>query len=496
MILFNLVLNQQFNVDYHKDLNTFNRLRYNVQDNLVSITHKHKFDCNNKIHSPVLFTAQNNANQILNKNDFMYDKIASQIFTKSFLARFINKYWKETVFISLPDLSTQVKINQMKGNKVSLYSSEYKNLLRAFSKALINGRVQVLIQADKNLMHIQRNKFHFKNQISEVIWKKGLNIIEVKDIFNSFLWQIKLILSNTGQLKAMKLVNYKPLPLFTVLNDFNQIILAEPSNKMLVSNTFMDYIYQIYNQIIIPRNTMYAKYLALFFINPQDAIEYRESIYQKYNHITSQSIKLFPAKLDLYYRLSNLDNKKIDFRLIPDLKEVNRLINKYQYYKNTSFQLEQKYGKDFFQGQPIYRIKPIVAIHKKNKQKYLLNYSYNIISNTKEVEYEAVFLNYDTALHAWLKFKKQMYNYNLPSKPKLDVYNLESFIKTFEQNKKVNQNKIIFIPSHESYQYIKVNMQLTSQLNIFQKFMNQYIYVKVITQRILWSLTSRQPINW
>lgn len=494
MILFNLVLNQQMHVDSHKDLNTLNRLRDNIQDNLVSAEYASNYD--RKIHSSILFLAKNNTKQVLNDNYLMHDKIGSQMFNKSFLGHFINKYWKETIFISLPDSSMQARIDQMRGNKLSLYSSEYKNLLLAFSKALINRRIKVLIRADQNLMYIQRNKFYFENKISEVIWKKGFNIVELKDIWTSIIWQIKLLLPNTKQIKAIKLVNNKPLPLFAVLNDFNQIILAEPSNKMLASNTFIDYIFQVYKKIIVSKHNINDKYLALFFINPKDAMEYSESIYQKYNSITSQSLKLFPTKLDLYYKLLNLNNRKTDFRLIPDLKEVNQLINKYQYYKNISFQAEQKYGRDFFQGQPIYRIKPIIAINKKSKQKFLLNYSYNILSNSKEVEYEAVFLNYNTALHAWLKFKKQMNNYNLPSKPKLDVYNLESFIKTFEPDKRFNQNKIIFIPSHESYRYIKSNIKLTSELNIFEKCVNKYVYIKVITQRILWSLTSRQPIKW
>lgn len=496
MILFNLVLNQQLNVDSHKDFYSLKVSKENIQNNLVSTIYKHKCNYDKKIHSSILLLAKNNTKQIFNQHNFMNGNMWNKLFDNSFLSCFIKKYWQETVFISASHSPVQIQFSQVKVNQLSLNSSDYKNLLLDFSKALMKERIQVSMQSDCNAMNIQPNISDLNYDALEVVWKKGLNIIELKDIYSNIFLYTKNHLFNINKLKTIKYVNSKPLPVFTILNDFNQIILAEPSNTMLVSNNILDYMSKMYKILIKPRYTMNNKYLALFFLNPKDANEYCESINYKYRHLTSQSIKLFPTNLDLYYKLSNIKNRRIDFRLIPDLEEVNRLINKYQYYKNISFRERQKYGKNFFQGQPIYIIKPVLVMNKMSKQKSLLNYSYNTFLNKKEIEYAAVFLNYDTALHAWSKFKKQMKNYRLPNKPQLDIYNLESFIKICEQDKKVSKKNIIFIPSHKSYQYIKSSMKLTSQLNIFQKFINKYVYIKIITQRILWSLTSRQPIKW
>ena len=492
MILFNLVLNQQLNVDSHKDFYFLKVSKENIQDNLVSTTYKHKYNYDRKIHSSILLLAKNNTKQIFNQHNFINENVWNKLFAKSFLSYFIKKYWQETMFISVSHSPVQIQFNQAKANQMSLNSSDYKNLLLDFSKALMKERIQVSMQSDCNSMNIQPNIYDLDYSALEVVWKKGLNIVEFKDI----LLYIKNHLFNINKLKTIKYMNCKPLPLFTIVNDFNQIVLAEPSQTMLVSNNIVDYISKMYGIFIKSRYSMNNKYLALFFLNPKDATEYSESIKYKYRHLTSQSTQLFPTTLDLYYKLSQTRNKHIDFRLIPDLEEVNKVINKYQYYKNTSFCEQQNYGKNFFQGQPIYIIKPVMAINKISKQKSVLHYSYNTFFNKKEIEYSAVFLNYDTALHAWSKFKKQMKNYRLSNKPQVDIHNLESFIKICEQDKKVSKKNIIFIPSHTSYQYIKSSMKLTSQLNIFQKFINRYVYVKIITQRILWSLTSRQPIQW
>lgn len=494
MILFNLLLNHQISANYYKN---FQALNNHKPDNLISTTYKPKFNVYGRTNTSIILLSSNNNHYndgqkyyTINEHNRM------RIFSNTFLARFINKYWKETIFLSLPDPSLQVKVKKSYTDKLSVYSNEYKNLLISFSKALINGRIQVCMQSDNEIINTTHYKLYNQNPYWQIVWKKEFNFFNFKDVARSIFVYIQMYVHNTNTRNVLsKMINI-PLPLFTILNDFDQIVLAESSNKMLENKHFIDFVYHIYRNLIISQYNRNTKYLALFFVNHQDALEYRRSIQRKYYNITSQSMKLFPVKLNIYYKLYSIHCTNTDFRIIPDLKEVQKLIKKYQYYKNISFQADQKYGKDYFQGQPIYRIKPSIAVDKRNNRTCVVDYTYNIMNNQKLLNYEAVFFNYDTAINAWLKFKKQMNHYYLPHHPQLDIYNLESFINNYEKNKMFSKHQIIFIPSRESYKYIKTNLPLASQLNLVQKFMNTYVYFKIITKRIIWSLTSRQPIHW
>nr|QCI05405.1 hypothetical protein [Crouania attenuata] len=406
------------------------------------------------------------------------------------LERFVNRYWQETIVISYVDSENKIaNINNI------LYSHEYKNLLTDFGKAIINGQIMVkmnyfdhsnslkssqyLDRKDSQNLNLDKIKIFYS-------WKKNINIFSVKKIIYLFSSYTQYLLL---KLQYLKKSNYQELhlfPIFSVVNLFNQMILAESTNR---DNFLLD---SFSKNVSRYSHT----HIGLFFINPKDALEYKKSIQNNYQSITDNQLKVFPSKLSTYYRLQILRlSTSTRFRIIPDLREVSKLLTHYQYYKNISINSSQLYGKDYFQGQPIYMIKPFWGFNKQNKKYELMHYSYNFAKEESYSNYDAVFCNFQTVIHAWQKFKTEHKDYKLPNLPEIEVLNLEYLLKE-KYHKNLKKNKMIFIPSYESYQFIQEGITKNSINNIRNKVTNRMMYLKVISQRILWSLTSRQPIKW
>ena len=117
---------------------------------------------------------------------------------------------------------------------------------------------------------------------------------------------------------------------------------------------------------------------------------------------------------------------------------------------------------------------------------------------TREKEYNNLntfFLNYDTAHSAWKKFREENNNTKLPKDPQISVSNVELFINNCAKEKEIS--KIIFLPSLETYKFIKEYLVLNfkNQYNFSHWLSNKSLVMKTICYRIFWSLASRQPNN-
>lgn len=469
-------------------------LSYSVKENLIKNSSINQYRYNNlKQNTDILLLKLNNcfniaSNSTINKsNDANY-----KLISRNFFIKFINQFWQETIFLSTTNSATDSYIDKLKLDGLSMYSKEYKNFLIEFSKALINGRINIALNgSDVNILKAN-NSMYIK-----YIWRKGLNFSWPNK--NSYLLSVLRQLPGAYKSKkfyAQKLVINK-LPVFTVVNNLNQIILSESSNEILINKNFIDYLYTMYSKYFLNNLLNNIKHQGLFFINVQDAKEYQNYIKNKYIDLSEiKKIQVSTNQLGLYYKLINSTLKTIDFSLIPDLTELGHFITKYQYYKNIKIHESQKYGSTFFQGQPIYFIEPILAFNKNNKKIELVKYSYSSLIKGQNSEYTAVFMNYKTAVLAWQKFKQQIPNYELPVKPIITVYNLESFLEQSQSDNLLKLRNILFIPSFESYSYLKNVSILNHQSSILQRIINYYSSTKLLSQRILWSLTSRQPLKW
>nr|QHD45175.1 Ycf80 [Grateloupia turuturu] len=431
-------------------------------------------------------------------NDVPNDYTATQKFTNrklihpTFITKLLNKYWQETIFLSTINPLSDNYINQLKSAGVAMYQNEYKKFLLDFSKALTTRRIEVYLDDSKVSTKIKSNSTYVK-----YIWRKGLNFSLPDNLLKNFLDGRYIDISNDKKSLLLNKISSNDFPVFTVINGSNQIIMAEFPEKMLNNKNVLDKLYRWYYDRFLWTKNNQPLHEGLFFMNPEDAIEYKYHIQQKYTQSSKQNVlDIFPSKLDLYYKLTRTPVPKIRFRLIPDLKELGELLFKYRKYRHVSFHKQQTYSKNHFKGQPVYTIKPILAFNKKSKKHMIINYQYKVHKNRSQKSYEAIFMNYKTALTAWQKFKKENINYSLPSYPQLLVYNLEDFIKTWENDKQNHGKDILFVPSKESYNFVKQYYNNQSQLSVLQKFSSTLLYFKVLGKRILWSLTSRQPMSW
>nr|UAD88188.1 hypothetical protein [Gracilaria tikvahiae] len=408
--------------------------------------------------------------------------------SRPFIGKLINKYWQEKIFLSVSSTHSEKYTNQLKLEGILIYKNEQKKFLLDFSRALLSGRIETCF----NFSEVNSSN----NQYISYIWKKGFNFPLPKKWIFSLFDQDSLSLNKNEWMFINHLQN-QPFPLFTITNNLNQIVLADSSEKNTGNLNAIDKIYKWYCSKFITDYRELPLYYGLFFVHPTDAVEYANYIKSKYNTSNkTNQLTLFSSNLSTYYKLNRINAKNLQFRLIPDLEEISKLLYEYKYYRDLKFHKYQKYSKSFFQGQPIYMIEPFFAYNKKTNKMQLLNYYYRSNIDNNIIEYKAIFTNYATMLRAWRQFRRTKTDYKIPSKPKVFVYNLEDFIRTHEYNQEIKTRNILFIPSQKSYNFIKHYGFVKNKNKIQRIFSNKFLGFKILSQRIIWSLTSRQPIYW
>nr|YP_009944560.1 hypothetical protein [Osmundea sinicola]QFR99854.1 hypothetical protein [Osmundea sinicola] len=467
--LFDLVSRSDYNN------NPFLKLRLGFSDNEV-INSSNLFNLSfkdNKFKSILLSVNRILVNQL--EQESVESKSSDKLISRNFWQRLINKYWQETIFISSPTIDLENYTKKLRASGLSVYeNSDYKYFLQQFSKDLLNKKI------DLNLT-IYNNKYMTKSKKNQNLsvqykWLKSLNPTTFLFKFGKHNMQSNVLIDD-------KVVSF---PLFVLVNDKQQVVLSESSEQLQSYNK----LWYFYSNLTNKK----ALYTGLFFTNLDDANEYLNYINLKYKRSTRiRNIKLVPTTIKMYYQLLSQVNQNIDFRLVPDLKEISELLYQYKKYRHICFNDNQKYGSNYFQGQPLYFVKSykLKKINKFNDMQSSDKASYN-----RKFQYEAVFLNYETAINAWRNYKRQFSADKLHSNPRIDVWNLESFITSNNYTKK--SKSFIFIPSTKTYeftkQYIKSNLEdnkaLTTSLSHYSIHLKSFMY------RIFWSLTTRQPISW
>lgn len=421
-------------------------------------------------------------------NNYLESLSKKKLMSRSFIVNLLNTYWQETVFLSKSNLLSSTYTDKPKSNSVTVFKKQDRKFLADFSKSLLMGRIKVIFTNKK--------KYRYENCLIDdssvkavkYIWRKGLNF-SLPKLFSNFIVCNRRL--NNRQVQLLSQLKYNNFPLFTVINNSNQMVVAEPSEQLISNKSLIDQLYQWYSNNILSLRENKQTYQALFFVNPKDALEYKNYIKYKYTLVgLKANLNLFTSGLDLYYKLVISRLVKIQFHIIPDLKELGRLVYKYQHKKNVSFHTKQKYSKNSFQGQPIYLIQPVLVKHRYTAKVQRINYNYQLKNNSSNQIYKTIFVNYRVALLAWQKFIQEHSDYKFPNKPQILVYNLEDFLKTYTDNENQGRN-LLFIPGQESYKFLKLNMYLESPKGIIRR----WIYLKTITKKIIWSLTSKQPVN-
>nr|ARW63693.1 hypothetical protein [Chondria sp. (in: red algae)] len=477
MILFNLSFYNPILHSFDKnDLCT--RLQFTKSVYIYIV--RNNFNLNkSKYNKSSCFVSSNNnilVNQLTFKSASKNSK--AKIIKRNFWQKLVNKYWQETIFISSSNSLLNNYTNKLKSTGLSVYEgSDYKNFLLQFSKDLLDRKIH----------------FNFKNlnngKIFEAVNKNNVYIkYKWLKFFNPNTMLMQYSSNEVNTYKYTDSFNYS-LPLFTLVNSNKQIILAESSDELSNRQVLLKFYHKLTNKGLYNKKL----YTGLFFINPEDATEYQNYIINKYSKSTRNiQVKLVVTTLNFYNKILSKSSNATEFRLIPDLQEVGNLLFKYRKYKNLEFDLTQKYGHNYFQGQPIYIIKSLKTSNNLDNIKY--SYSYYGHNNQK-TQYNPIFLNHETAVNAWQTYKKSLNAYYLPIKPSLYVSNLETFINTSNYIK--NQDRFIFLPSLDTFQFIKRYLQngFKNSNNILKVLRENSLNLKSLCYRTLWSLTTRQPNN-
>lgn len=466
--------------------NIFNPTKYSDYIIYCPKFKDYRFYSNNSNNKNILLT-------LISSKDIQHQSLLKNIANKKLVSNNLanelkNKYWQETVFLSLYQPLSNEYLNSLKSNGISVSSNPNRKFLLNLSRALQSNRMTV---STKNVENFHK-KFH-KNHYVQYTWKKGFNLPISLKLFKTK--QNVLIESNRvkdNRNLFLQKMEKAQLPLFTVINQFNQIILAEHPKKNISHLNPLDQIYKTYSSKISLSNDYQQTYEGLFFINPKDALEYRNFISYKYKNIYSENkINVIASTLKFYYDASRENSLSTSLRLIPDLTELGNLLSKYYKLNHLTFHPKQKYGYNYFQGQPIYLIQPTNVFNRLNNKKENYRYFYKNSQQDLSRRYEAIFLNYNTAIVAWQKFIEQNQHYQLPKKPNMIVYNLQDYIK---QEIGINKDKdYLFIPSEESFNAIKYNEVHHYNNSLLHALFDKLLCIRIFTKRIIWSLTSKQP---
>lgn len=442
------------------------------------------------LHVKSNFYKKNNNYQLLLATESVYRFTKIGMNEHNLFQKLINKYWQQTIFLSDSTALSKKYINNLSQKDTLMVKNQNKKNLIDFSKALMSSRVNTQVFFDSE------NSF---SPCIQYIWRKGYNI-PLSRLWNKWYYNNKKDnLFNKKQINFINILKRNNFPLFVIANSFNQMVVTEPSEELVIPSNLIDTISKWYYDYCTDKYNSKI-YEGWFFVNPYDAIEYKNYIESKYIRSSKQhGLNMITTGLDLYYRLSRQATSRMHFRLLPDLIEISKLVKYKTYRKDLIFHPKQKYGKSYFQGQPIYLIQATNSLGSKKNNTGRIDYFYSISNNSLSKKYSPVFFSKEVALTAWSNFRKQMPLLKLPNRPILIVYNLEDFLKDYENNIDIPfiNKHLLLVPGKEGYQEINKNSTMLINQNVLKRVYS-YFYPYLLkghlwTKRAIWSLTSRQP---
>nr|BDA98969.1 hypothetical protein [Rhodomonas sp. NIES-2332] len=286
----------------------------------------------------------------------------------------------------------------------------------------------------------------------------------------------------------------KKVPIYTVVNGYNEIVIASPRNMPQKSS--IEWLYDKYYDSFLWKEDKGAVSLGLFFMNKEDAETYLQEVCKKDpKGAENIGLKVKTVGLDTFYELNRTSKPRMQARLIADLEEIDLLLNEYNKNKIFNFHPKQKYRKDWFQGNPIYLIKINQSTNQLEKNKFTLSkYDFEDQSNNNK---KILLFRKEDAYKVWNLYRIKNKELNLPEQPSLEIYNLENYLLDLEKADLSLTEQTIFVPPYESYMYSKqlvANSVTEKEVTIKDKI-DQYVTNKIKSlQRfykgVIWLVTS------
>nr|YP_001293517.1 ORF403 [Rhodomonas salina]ABO70839.1 ORF403 [Rhodomonas salina] len=297
----------------------------------------------------------------------------------------------------------------------------------------------------------------------------------------------------TQQQKAI-ITKLKKVPIYTVVNGYNEIVVASP--RSMPPKSSIEWLYDKYYDNFLWRGDKGAVNLGLFFVNKEDAETYLQEVCKKDpKGAENIGLSVKTVGLDTFYELNRTSKPKMQARLIADLEEIDLLLNEYSKSKILTFHPKQKYKKQWFQGNPIYLIKINENLNKLEKNKFTLSqYNFDESSNNDR---KIVLFRKEDAYKVWNLYKIKNKELSLPDKPSLEIYNLENYLLDLEKADVSLTEKTVFVPPYESYIHSKrlIEESKIEKNTSIKETIDQYVTTKVKSlQRfykgMIWLVTS------
>lgn len=286
----------------------------------------------------------------------------------------------------------------------------------------------------------------------------------------------------TEQQKTI-LTELKKVPVYTVVNGNNEIILASPREDRN-SNSFQ-WFYEQYDNWFIWKKDEGPVTVGLFFSNKEDAESYLHEICLKDPRGAQNfglSVKI--TGLDTFYYLNRTSSPKTQVRMISDLEELDSLL-KVHIKKNINIvNPKQKYGRNWFKGTPIYILRTD-DINNSNNKKEVRKTQINkklIFFNKKDI---------DRVLTASKNNNKKLD----VKEPNVEIYNLENYLLDLEKSSPEVIQRIKFFPPYISYKEISEKNidggeEITRNKQIKRAVNEKIKSVQRFCKGVIWLLTS------
>lgn len=339
----------------------------------------------------------------------------------------------------------------------------------------------------------------------------------------------KLASTSFYKKESKKLENcLNTVPIYVILNGQNEIVVANSTDFNSSSHPTITKTLYNFSEVYDPLAEK-KEGLGLFFMSKDDAIAYLNEIAMlDMSGTKSFGLSINCVGLDFAYRIMRDSNVDVDFRFVPNLKEINALLTKESIENsNLIFSDEQHQIRvrnrvinpimggfkktEYFKGVPIYLIR-VQEIPTKFLTEQYFN-SINFIDKAIGTLFQGIklclgcgnskilqgsikkqdliapqktyiFFEKESALNFCKKHSREVVRYqrgyspifdSFARQPKIFVYNLEDFLEIFEESsleKKeisdtknvIDMNNFILVPSKEGFKDVSQYYNQKQQL--------------------------------
>lgn len=300
---------------------------------------------------------------------------------------------------------------------------------------------------------------------------------------------------STNQKKLLSIFN--SIPIYTIANNYNEIILASPREAK--NSSVLYSLIKQYQKNFVWQNDIGSINLGLFFTSKADAeLLVNEIKSSSKDRVKETDLSVKCISLREAYQIYKTSPLGIQFRFIPDLQVLRFSIKNYKNLPNLTISNKHHINKHECSGTPLYKInKNWLQSLKLNSSKHYEKSRINQFLNK-----ELIFFSYYDLIKFWKLLQSELGDLNLSNNPKIILHNLENLIMELENT--LNEPNIKIFPLFKSYKESKESKMHTrknfdnSFLNLLdEKSSSKITLIRNMLKKIIWLLTSNtKPNNW